>query len=1323
MRRECIEPHCYLYACEACQPAVGQIDRNRSPLSRMKQLIHRLFISFLLATGPLSLVAAPGPDPDVSAAAPVAPLLERGPVLAAAQAVTAEKYPDAETVLVAEHVRTRYQANGAFEEVNESYTKVLTEEGRRGARSLALAYNAFYGGIRLAAVQTLKPDGRVIDHDPQQISKEQIDRSQASMNIFDPNNKVLEASVPGLEIGDVIRVLIRRWETIPRLNGIFADFSTLESTQPIVQTVREYFGPQTKPLRRKIVLSEVAGTVRHEEKAEGDQWHYLWVGRDIPQIFPENGMPHYATVCQRLLVSTAADWKEVSKWYWNLCQPRMQATSPELEAKARELKSSGTNDEESIRAIFKFVSQEVRYMGITTEKEAPGYEPHDVKTTFANRYGVCRDKAALLVAMLQAAGFEAFPTLVSVGHKLDPEAPAGFFNHAITAVRLPRKGYVFMDSTDEHTVDLLPKYLANQSLLVASPEGESLMTSPIDPPAENMMRVRTEVTLDESGAAKGVSDWKLEGINDAAYRGFFARMKPDEVQRTFEAILKRALPGASLTDLNVQPTDMQDMSQKLHFRLGFTAPSLLVSGGGVAQLDLPYVGSGMGVAGQILTSSLDLDRRRFPLETSYACGLREDLVVHLPPSLENPIALPNYENSDHSDFLVAQSIAREAGPGGARLNAAVELQVRAPMLSPATYLELKRAMARFEQNNRQEAIFQRATASAQPAPAALADTRILVQRYDVRLESADRWRVREEVRKQPLTFAGKKSEAELKIDFNPVWQNARLVSATVTQKDGTVKQVVPEEVNTLDASWVAAAPRYPGAKTLVVSLPGVEIGATIDYVLEHDYSQRPMFTWQQAFATEDRIDRLEVNFDFPADQPLKQRTDFTGHVTVSEQAGRRLVQYRFTELEPVLRETAAPPYFVEFPDLLLSTGEWSDYARAVARAVEPCLKDQTVTAAQARSLTNGIGSTAEQVVAIRDYVAKQIRRAGPSFYELPLERAFSLADIVLRDGYGHGADRAILLCAMLRAIGVSAELVLAARGANGIPEFEERAREFPSHYYYDGLTVRIPPPSPELAPYVLLDTLSQYSALGATELHGKPGLTLNGEHLVFQAPASRLDNLQQEMTLKVNESGDVELEFVQRSYGPNHAEFVQRYREMTPEELKRRQQQLLASLSQNAKAVGGLEIDYRYPGTIRYRAKIDHYAVRTGDTLYFDLPMAPRALVSVDSDRRTRPYLSMSDFDWDISYHITTPLGYRPLLQPEALDWKGPGTLGSFRVTRSALGGKDNAQLDYSFGTHLRPALIPTGSYGQIIELNRKISHPAARRVLLRKDPVKLSGL
>ena len=88
-------------------------------------------------------------------------------------------------------------------------------------------------------------------------------------------------------------------------------------------------------------------------------------------------------------------------------------------------------------------------MGVTPEKDRPGFEPHDVCLTFDKKYGVCRDKAGLLVAMLRTAGFEAYPVLTSVGKQGDPGIPDYFFNHAIVAVSLKPGQYTLMDPTDE----------------------------------------------------------------------------------------------------------------------------------------------------------------------------------------------------------------------------------------------------------------------------------------------------------------------------------------------------------------------------------------------------------------------------------------------------------------------------------------------------------------------------------------------------------------------------------------------------------------------------------------------------------------------------------------------------------------------------------------------------------------------------------------------------------------------------------------------------------------------------------------------------------
>src|SRR5258708_36569172 len=114
-----------------------------------------------------------GQGKNIPGATVPAPLLEQKAVLQSAKAITSQQYPDAKTVLVAKHARTEYDTNGAYVTVNEEYTKVLTEEGRREARTSTFSFNSFYGGLRLLAGQGVKPHAQVIERTAQEHFKAQ----------------------------------------------------------------------------------------------------------------------------------------------------------------------------------------------------------------------------------------------------------------------------------------------------------------------------------------------------------------------------------------------------------------------------------------------------------------------------------------------------------------------------------------------------------------------------------------------------------------------------------------------------------------------------------------------------------------------------------------------------------------------------------------------------------------------------------------------------------------------------------------------------------------------------------------------------------------------------------------------------------------------------------------------------------------------------------------------------------------------------------------------------------------------------------------------
>ena len=1275
---------------------------------------------FTAAMAAMTVVSAQERQPEIATAAALAApaaLLDHAQTLASANEVTAAKFPDADTVLVAEHVRSEYQADGSFMTLDDEYVKVLTEAGRKvGVKSFS--YNVFYGGLEIVTAEVIKADGRVLRHDAKAISKEQVDRAQMAANIYDPNDKMLVAAVPDVEIGDTIHFFVKRWESKPRMQGCYSDWSVLESTMPIKQVTYEYLAPKGHPLMSKALLSEVKGTVTATEKVEGDKIRYIWTGRDVPQVFPEHGMPALPTCCQRLLVSTVADWKDVSRWYYNLCKDHLEKSTPAIVAKTKELTAKAASERDKIAAIFKFVSQEIRYMGITTEKGAPGYEPHDVNITFDNRYGVCRDKAALLVTMLNAAGIPAFPVLVMVGAKLDREVPSASFNHAITAARTQDGKYVLMDSTNENTADLMPQYLYNRSYLLATPEGETLMTSPVSPVEDNMCLVKTDVKLADNGSATGTTVIDMKGINDVSFRGSLAQAKPDDIRRTFEGAIKSTLAGASVTDFKLEPEDMHDSTRNLRITLGWSAPSILVTGGDAAQLDLPFAGYRFSVVMRVIGQSLQLEKRRFPLQLDLTCGVHEDVTIALPPSLAQPLSLPQYENTEHPDFSLTQTISAEAGV----LKSAIDIRLKAPAIDPAGYLILKQAMAKLQTNSRQQPVFSRhssgpashpAAVALAAAPAVTADVEVLSSRFDVRVENTSTWSTRQEVTKKILTYGGKKSNSELKLDFNPVWESVEIEYAQVTQKDGTVRKIQPQEMNTLDADWVASAPRYPGAKTLVVSLPGVEVGATVAYAIKTSVKDQPMFHAAHAFASRDAIKDTEFSYDLPAALDPQLVMDFPkdGHFTDVVKDGRRKLSFHWQDIQPQAAERAAPPTWVDAPDFAMSTGKWSDYATAVGARVAPLLANQPASIAKAKELVAGQSEPMAKLTAIRDFVARQIRAAAPGFSDFPLAVGFSPADVTLKDGYGHSADRAILLEVLLKAAGFESELALAASGTRE-PTLQQRGLAIPANGYFGNLVCRVKHPvSGEWLP---LDALSQYAPLGGTNLDLQPGYTLDGKSFTWAAPSAMKDHGETGLALEFDAEGTALITLTKRYHGLAHQHFAAKYREMTPEERKRDFQGLVSSIAQNASAQGDLVTDFTYPGTLKYTVKVPHYGVKNGSGLYFDLPGVPQQLVAADSNTRQRALLVASESRSHIEWTVTAPGGLKPVIQPETLNWDGPAKFGTVKFSAAARQADGKTRLTYTLDQDTRPALIPAANYADLLDVNLRFGHPAARRVLLQ---------
>lgn len=1231
------------------------------------------------------------------------PLLKRDTVVEAAKGATAERFPDADSVLVDDIVFTEYAADGTDATWDDEYTKILTEKGRRDASTLTLGFNAFYGAVRILVAEIIKPDGRVIPVDIAANSRVMIDSGQMGSNIYDPNDKQLSLSVPGLEIGDLRHVLVCRETIRTRMPNTWCDYTTFESTTPILSLRYVVSEPAELPMKKRLLRSPVADTVAYTKApGKGGRTIHTWQARNVPRMFPEPDMPEAYTVVQRLLLSTLPDWETVSRWYAKLCEKPLADVTPEMREKVAELTRDAKTCEEKIHAIFTFVSQQIRYMGVTTEDVAPGYEPHPVSITFKNRYGVCRDKAALLVTLLRLAGFKAYPVLINVGPKKDQGAPMPYFNHAITGVRNDDGSYQLMDSTNENTADLFPAYLGNCSYLVATEEGDSLRVSPVYPVEKELLTVETLGTLEETGTAVFNSSLAFTGINDTVYRGYFLRTKKEKRRAFFERILKMQLPGAEVLTCDIMPENLQDTRQPLAVRLAFRVPGYPVRGDSLDALSLPWIGAGLGYA-NFVVGKTGLKERKYPMLTEIACGVKEHVSIKLGTAMGRPQEFPPVTNLDRGGIAFRLEMAATNGV----FTATRDYFVKSVEFSPADYLTLKQTLTEMEQAGKFRPLFAAKGRDGVP------DSEILFDHTQTRVTSATSYETLHTWSRRILTYNGTKKYAEVKLGYNPVWQTLDLVSAVVSNKNGKVFSAASQEIHRMDASWVSSAPRYPGGKELVVNLPGVEVGSVITittrFVQTNDTFYCKALTFGGFVPTKDE----RFSLAYPSSLPRPRfRLFHPASVEFTSETNADTVVYSWISagLPTVKQESSLPPWYRFQPMLFLSCGNWKDYAALLYGTFDRVLEQSAKASEEARRLVKDATTTREKILAIRNEVMRTIRVSGPGFLSLPLD-TLSTPDRTLADRYGHAADRALLLAAMLRAAGLDADLVIASGDTTQYPAYAFPRRELPQEGYFHEPLVRVR----DGGRVYLLNDGTQYSELGSTSLDGAYALTRGGVIETLHAEPDMRDRDLTDIVIDLKSDGDATFTVTNWVFGSYAGIYRRRYKEMLPEDLRRHALETAGHISKSAELISPFvtETD-AYPGYTAYSVAVKKFAATFGKRLSVSLFSLDGAIFPLQEDQRENPLFLSRTTPEEVRCLVRFPKGYTRLeLVPSSLDWTFPDGLGmyAFRVSQKT---DADGRLCVRLTRELRrttgetqPELYPT-----LLEYNRLSTHPSRKTIV-----------
>ncbi len=533
-------------------------------------------------------------------------------------------------------------ADGKSTALRHYRVAVLTDRAIRQYAQDVSVYNLGYDTIEVVAARVHLPGGQVVEVDTSAIKDVPM---PAFGKFFLDNVREKIITFPELQKGAEIEVILREVTREAPMDGQFDLTEYFQHSDPIMAKYVEVAVPERMELHWKAR----SGEIPYSKSTRDGVTTHVWSSAYIPQLVPEPGMPPTPEVTPQLLVTTVKDWETWSRWYNDLAETTMVAND-EIRAMVNELTKDKRTADEKLRAIFYFVSNDIRYVETALTGRKAGYKPESAAVTFRNKYGVCRDKAALMVAMLREAGIRSDITLMNPSWKIDGEIPVDQFNHAVVAVHAGDSTF-YVDPTVEKTVEYMAANEQDRAVLVCNEQGEDLAWTPIEPSEKNLYQVSAASRLDESGTFHSDITISTRGLPDLALRGYLQSLPPEERENLFKRIVQGISPTAIIEQIEF--TDFMDFSMPVEIKLSFAAKDYSIPAGKYAVFQAPGQAGMLDLITGGLLHGSELTARRFDLRLMTTFAVRGEETVTYPKGLKVR-SLPEKVDVNYGDFRLAR---------------------------------------------------------------------------------------------------------------------------------------------------------------------------------------------------------------------------------------------------------------------------------------------------------------------------------------------------------------------------------------------------------------------------------------------------------------------------------------------------------------------------------------------------------------------------------------------------------------------------------------------------------------------------------------------
>jgi hypothetical protein len=435
---------------------------------------------------------------------------------------------------------------------NRRVIKVLKPEGLAGVKSISVIWSPDTDTVTFHTLRIIR-DGKPIDllqgGKDMLVLRRETNLEQASLD----GRITASRQIDGLQTGDIIDFAYTRTHADPVVKGHSFDAEQMGFAGIAGRYRVRLSWPKSEPVTWKATPGFDTPTV-----TEQDGRTLLVLDKtNVVAPKPPVGAPLRFRRVGMMQASSYRSWSEVSALMAPLYAKASQisATSP-IKAEADAIAARTKDPKARAFAALQLVEDKTRYFFIGMGDG--GYVPANADDTWTRRFGDCKAKTALLLALLKNLGVEAEPELVSLGggDGLNELVPSlAVFNHVIVRATIGGHTY-WLDGTrtgDRSGLDALKPPPHRWGLPVRA-KGADLEEIKEDPANEPTIETFTQV--DESKGLDTLAPLRMtmtfHGSAANAMRATVAKVPKADFERTFRQQLSNSATGTQITEVSSQ---------------------------------------------------------------------------------------------------------------------------------------------------------------------------------------------------------------------------------------------------------------------------------------------------------------------------------------------------------------------------------------------------------------------------------------------------------------------------------------------------------------------------------------------------------------------------------------------------------------------------------------------------------------------------------------------------------------------------------------------------------------------------------------------------